>query len=55
VAIPVIASNGVGTIEHMYAGFVNGAVACLAASMLHYGTYTVEQIKDYLKEKGLTL
>ena len=55
VDIPVIASGGVGTVEHIYDGFVNGADACLAASIFHYGTYTVGEIKNYLKEKGLTL
>ncbi len=56
VDIPVIASGGVGSLEHIYEGFVNGAAdACLAASIFHYGTYTVGEIKDYLKEKGLTL
>ena len=55
VAIPVIASGGVGTLEHIYEGFVNGADACLAASIFHYGTYTVGEIKDYLREKGIPI
>ncbi len=35
--------------------FENGADACLAASIFHYGTYTVGEIKDYLCEKGIKL
>ena len=55
VDIPVIASGGVGTLEHIYEGFVNGADACLAASIFHYGTYTVGEIKDYLRDKGIPI
>ncbi|MBE9594480.1 MAG: hypothetical protein IMF19_13500 [Proteobacteria bacterium] len=56
VYIPVIASSGVGTVEHLYEGFVNGAAdACLAASIFHYGTYTVAEIKAYLMEKGISI
>jgi len=55
VDIPVIASGGVGNMEHIYEGFVNGADACLAASIFHYGTYTVDEIKEYLKGKGMIL
>ena len=55
VDIPVIASGGVGNVEHIYEGFVNGADACLAASIFHYGTYTVGEIKEYLREKGIKL
>jgi len=51
VDIPVIASGGAGNVEHIYEAFVNGADACLAASIFHYGTYTVGEIKDYLMEK----
>lgn len=53
VDIPVIASGGAGNVEHIYEGFVNGADACLAASIFHYGTYTVGEIKEYLKGKGI--
>jgi cyclase len=55
VNIPVIASGGAGNLEHIYMGFANGADACLAASIFHYGTYTVGEIKDYLRGKGLIL
>lgn len=54
VAIPVIASGGVGNPEHIFDGFEKGkADAALAASIFHYGEYTVGEVKDYLKEKGL--
>jgi len=54
VGIPVIASGGVGTLEHFYDGFVNGkADACLAASVFHYGEFTVRQVKEYLAERGI--
>ncbi|MGH8506429.1 MAG: imidazole glycerol phosphate synthase subunit HisF, partial [Stenotrophobium sp.] len=54
VAVPVIASGGVGTLEHLYDGFEAGrADAVLAASIFHQGTYTVGQAKQYLAEKGV--
>ena len=54
VTIPVIASGGVGTLEHFYAGFMEGkADACLAASVFHYGEFTFRQVKDYLAERGI--
>jgi cyclase len=53
VDIPVIASGGAGDVEHMYEAFVNGADACLAASIFHYGTYTVGEVKAYLRKKGI--
>ena len=54
VAIPVIASGGVGNPGHIYDGFEKGkADAALAASIFHYGEYTVGEVKDYLKERGL--
>ncbi|MDW7733480.1 MAG: HisA/HisF-related TIM barrel protein, partial [Methanolobus sp.] len=52
--IPIIASGGVGNPEHMYEGFVNGkADAALAASIFHFGEYTVSDTKEYLKEKNI--
>ena len=52
--IPVIASGGVGTLEHIYEGLtIGGASAALAASIFHYGEYTVEQCKQYLRERGV--
>jgi cyclase len=56
VSIPVIASGGVGTLEHLYDGFVKaGASACLAASIFHYREYTIEEAKEYLRERGVAV
>jgi cyclase len=52
--IPVIASGGVGTLDHFYEGFVAGkADACLAASIFHYGEFTVRDVKEYLAARGI--
>ncbi|MCX6683435.1 MAG: imidazole glycerol phosphate synthase subunit HisF [Methanoregula sp.] len=52
--IPVIASGGVGTLEHFYDGFAKGkADACLAASVFHYGEFTVRDVKEYLRARGI--
>jgi cyclase len=52
--IPVIASGGVGTLDHFYEGFTTGkADACLAASVFHYGEFTVRDVKDYLAVRGI--
>jgi imidazole glycerol-phosphate synthase subunit HisF len=52
--IPVIASGGVGTLDHFYEGFVAGkADACLAASVFHYGEFTVRDVKEYLRERNI--
>ncbi len=54
VNIPVIASGGAGTLEHFYEGFVKGkADACLAASIFHYREISIQEIKQFLKEKGV--
>ena len=54
VSIPVIASGGVGNLEHIYDGFVKaGASACLAASIFHFREYTIGEAKEYLKERGV--
>ncbi|HSB46218.1 MAG TPA: imidazole glycerol phosphate synthase subunit HisF [Nitrospira sp.] len=54
VNIPVIASGGVGTLEHLYDGFMKGkADAVLAASIFHFRTYTIPQAKAYLRERGV--
>lgn len=54
VGIPVIASGGVGTLEHLYDGFANaGASACLAASIFHFRQHTVAEAKEYLRGKGV--
>jgi cyclase len=56
VSIPVIASGGVGTLEHLYEGFNKGlASAVLAASIFHYGEYSVNQVKKYLFDKGVSI
>ncbi|MCZ6627957.1 MAG: imidazole glycerol phosphate synthase subunit HisF [SAR324 cluster bacterium] len=52
--IPVIASGGGGTIDHFYEALTTGhADAVLAASVFHYGTYTVSQLKAALRERGV--
>ncbi|MGB9882470.1 MAG: imidazole glycerol phosphate synthase subunit HisF [Methanomassiliicoccales archaeon] len=54
VGIPVIASGGCGTLEHIYEVFSQtDADAALAASIFHYGVYTVQQVKEYLRERGI--
>jgi cyclase len=56
VNIPVIASGGVGTLEHLYEGLVEAkADAVLAASIFHYREYTVIDAKKYLREKGVNV
>lgn len=56
VPIPVIASGGVGTLEHLYDGFVQGkADAVLAASIFHFRTYTISQAKAYLRDRGVPI
>ena len=54
VNIPVIASGGVGNIKHLVDGIKIGkASAVLAASIFHYGKYTVRQVKNKMKQKGI--
>ena len=53
VNIPVIASGGVGTLDHLAEGIKSGASAVLAASIFHYGTYSVKQAKQYLASKDI--
>lgn len=56
VAIPVIASGGVGNLEHLYDGFVTaGASACLAASIFHYREYTIGEAKEYLRQRNVAV
>ena len=56
VSVPVIASGGAGTLEHFYEGVVKGgAEILLAASVFHFRTFTIKQVKEYLKEKGLRI
>jgi cyclase len=54
VNIPVIASGGVGTLDHLVDGIIEGgADAVLAASIFHFGEYTVPQAKAYMAERGV--
>jgi cyclase len=54
VGIPVIASGGVGNMEHLYEGLTLGkADAVLAASIFHFREYSISQVKDYLHERGI--
>jgi cyclase len=53
VNIPVIASGGVGTLDHLVDGIKSGASAVLAASIFHYGTYSINQAKQYLASKDI--
>ena len=55
-SVPVIASGGVGSLEHLYEGIKKGgASAVLAASIFHYGEYTIKQTKEYLKSKNVSV
>ena len=54
VSVPVIASGGVGTLEHLYEGLtLGGADAVLAASIFHFGQFRVSDVKDYLQARGV--
>jgi len=54
VGIPVIASGGAGTLEHLYDAVAEGrADAVLAASIFHYGTFKIRQAKEYLRSRGV--
>jgi cyclase len=54
VTLPVIASGGAGTLEHFYEGVVTGgAEVLLAASVFHYRIFSIRQVKEYLRDKGL--
>jgi cyclase len=54
VSVPVIASGGVGTLDHLVEGILKGrADAVLAASIFHFGTYTIPEAKAYMAERGV--
>jgi len=54
VSLPVIASGGAGTLEHLYEAITEGhADAVLVASIVHFGKYTIRQMKKYLAERGI--
>jgi imidazole glycerol-phosphate synthase subunit HisF len=56
VGVPVIASGGAGNLEHLYQAFHEGnAHAVLAASIFHYGEFTITEAKEFLAEKGLPM
>ncbi len=56
IGIPVIASGGAGSLEHLYAAFKEGkADAVLAASIFHFGEFTIPQAKRFIKEKGINV
>ncbi|MCP4649818.1 MAG: imidazole glycerol phosphate synthase subunit HisF [PVC group bacterium] len=56
VELPVIASGGAGTLEHFYEGVVKGGASILlAASVFHYRTFSIGQVKAYLKNKGIEI
>jgi imidazole glycerol-phosphate synthase subunit HisF len=55
VEVPVIASGGVGSPEHMVDGFAAGADAALAASIFHYGEYSVARVKEHLAAAGVSV
>jgi len=56
VSIPVFASGGAGSLQHIYDAVVEGgAEAALLASLLHYKELTIKEIKDFLQEKGINV
>jgi len=56
VIVPIIASGGAGNLEHLYEALVIGkADAALAASIFHYHTYSIRQVKDYLAQRGIPI
>ena len=55
-SIPVIASGGVGTLEHIQDGIVKGgASAVLAASIFHFGEFSIKEVKEYLKSQSVSV
>ena len=56
VDVPIVASGGCGSDEHIYQVLTEGrASAALAASIFHYGVYTIPQVKGYLKQRGVVV
>jgi cyclase len=56
VKVPVIASGGVGNLDHMVAGIRDGhATAVLAASIFHFGEHSVREAKNYMAKAGLPM
>jgi cyclase len=56
VPVPVIASGGVGNLDHMVEGIRDGhATAVLAASIFHFGEYTIQEAKHYMNDAGVPM
>jgi cyclase len=56
ISLPVIASGGVGNLEHLYEGLTQGgASAALAASIFHFREYSIAECKKYLAERGVAV
>jgi cyclase len=56
VRVPVIASGGVGTLDHLVEGIRDGhATAVLAASIFHFGTFTISEAKAHMAERGIPM
>ncbi|MBU2053508.1 MAG: imidazole glycerol phosphate synthase subunit HisF, partial [Proteobacteria bacterium] len=56
VTVPVVASGGAGQLEHFYEAMVKGGASILlAASVFHFRTFTIGQVKAYLRGRGLNL
>jgi cyclase len=56
VSIPVVASGGVGTLDHFVEGVTKGgASAVLAASVFHYGTFSVGEVKQHMAKAGIPM
>jgi cyclase len=54
VRVPVVASGGVGTLEHLYEGLtIGGASAVLAASIFHYREHAINEVKEWLRDRGV--
>ena len=53
VTLPVIASGGVGNLEHFYLGHLTKSTGLLAASVFHSGKYSIKKVKNYLKKRGV--
>ncbi len=56
VSVPVIASGGVGNLQHLVEGITEGKVdAVLAASIFHFGEYSIPEAKKYMASKGIVV
>jgi cyclase len=51
--LPVVAAGGAGELEHFHDAGVKGNADILAASVFHYRTFSIRQVKEYLRQKGL--